>query len=484
MKILLVDDDASSLQSLETFLKEIDHQVKTATNGKEAMNMLYREAFHLVISDIRMPKMDGKELLDTIKSSPDLQHIDIVLITAYGDIKSAVEAMKAGASEYLIKPVDIDELSIIIDRIAELQALREESKLLKAQFNEKLSEATLDIKKELEDLKKAYAKELGISEIGVFSDKMKEVFSLAKKLHQNREIPVLIEGETGTGKEIIAKYIHYSNGSVTSPFIALNCAAITPGLFESELFGYEPGAFTGGNPKGQKGKLELAKGGTIFFDEIGELPPEFQAKLLRVIQEREFYRVGGIKKFTTDVRIICATNIDVEKFVVENKFRTDLYYRFSAGHIKIPPLRARRESIIPFAKMFLKKMKHEKKISTTKISTEAESMLTNHDWSGNIRELKNLLERLSFILDGDIIEPKHLEFLLKNKITPAQDKEKETNDMDIYDLPLPDGSFDFNKLTENIIKKALVKHRYNKTMTAKYLGLSRSTLYTYLNKLE
>lgn len=483
MKILLVDDDIDSRHSLSKFLVQLGHHVIECDNGQDALAMLKNEAVHLVLSDIRMPCIDGYELLKRIKKSRFLKGIIVVLFTGYGNVKSAVDALKNGAYDYLLKPVNLEELSAILERITEYLALKQENVQLTENFDQHVKEATEGIKKELDELRKAYAREVGTAEIGIFSGKLRQVFRMAKKLHANRDIPVLIEGETGTGKEVVARFIHYGEGNVTSPFVGLNCAAISPGLFESELFGYEAGAFTGGKPKGQKGKIELAEGGSIFLDEIAELAPDYQAKLLRVIQEREYYRVGGLRKYSADVRIICSTNQDIKRKIKDGSFREDLYYRLNVGYIKIPPLRERPEEIIPLARMFLLQFYKQKKTRFKKISADACKILEEYHWPGSVRELKSTMERIVFLWDDEEVIPAHLDFILRDK-PPCNQQNVSLQQFSIGDLPLPEKRFDLDKWILEIVSKALAKHQGNKTETAQFLGISRSILYTYLKRIN
>lgn len=321
----------------------------------------------------------------------------------------------------------------------------------------------------------------GLGNIGIYSEVMKEIFRKAGKLHADRSIPVLIEGETGTGKEVVARYIHYGDGSVTAPFIDLNCAAIAPSVFDSELFGYEAGAFTGGIPGGQKGKLDIAAGGTLFLDEIAEMPVSLQSKLLRVIQEKEFYRVGGLKKIKVDVRFICATNAEINKKIADGTFRKDLYYRLNIGQIYMPPLRERKEEIIPLAMMFLNEMAAKKGKLFRKISKEAVDLLLFHDWPGNIRELKNAVEWAMLMGDDYELKPAHLAILneARNDGVPKTSH----SSIDIHNFLLPPDRLPLNDYVNNVIRKALDMHQGNKTETAKYLGISRRSLYCRLKYL-
>lgn len=480
MRIMIVDDDRQSIDILTGFLSSIGHKVSYAYNGKDAYESLEKENPDLVIADIVMPKMNGRELLTKIRTSPKSKHIEVIMITAFGDVKSAVNCMKDGAYDYLIKPVNINELTLMIDRIDEVRKLRMKNETLSRKFEEKINEATTGLKKEIEDLRSAFTGNVGLKSIVKESYAMKEVYNLAEKLHNDRSIPVLIEGETGTGKEIMAKYIHYADGDTTTTFIAVNCAAIPSSLFETELFGHEAGSYTGANPKGQKGKFELAENGTIFFDEIGELTVENQAKLLRVIQEGEFYRVGGVNKIKTDVRIICATNVDIKIALKEGRFRRDLFFRFSTGYIKIPPLRERKEDIIPLANEFLKELRNDKRTDIQEIDKKTQKLLQNFYWAGNVRELKNVLEKASLLTHKPLLEVHDLDFIQSTPNKQSNNDRKYKS----FVPELPENNFDFEKWNLEIIHKALEKHKWNKSKTAKYLGITRPTLYSYIKKIE
>ncbi len=483
MKILLVEDNLDVRKSLKEFLSEIGHVVIEKGNGKEAIEFLHEEKVHLVLSDIQMPFMDGYELLKFIKDDGDLKDIQVVLYTGHGDLKRAVTAMKNGAYDYILKPIDINELVQIVDRVAEYLDLKNENLKLTREFQKQVKEATADLKNELQEVRKAFVQVVGTADIGIFSDSLKKVFETAGKLHQNPDIPVLIEGETGTGKELLAKYIHYGTGDIITPFIGVNCAAISSNLFESELFGYEAGAFTGGNPKGQKGKLELANDGTILLDEITEMPTEHQAKLLRVIQENEYYKVGGLKKLKTKARFICATNRDVKEQVRQGIFREDLYFRLNVGYIRIPPLRERKEEIVPLAQMFLKQLIDQKKTSLQAMSKNTEAKLTAYEWPGNVRELKNIIERIALFSDDKIMEPYHFESIIHGNPFMGNDvPRKISNDTDNWELP--ENGINLNKYILDIVNKALARNKNNKTKTANYLGISLRVLHTYLKKLN
>ncbi len=484
MNILLVDDDASIRKSLAEFLVQLGHRVISCGDGVEALDGMKHERIHMVLSDIQMPSMDGHALLRNIRENTSWNDTVVVLITGHGDIKSAIEAMRGGAYDYLLKPINIRELAIMTERIAEYLSLKEEHGRLSDNFEQEVRNATGDLMRELADLRKAFAREVGVGNIGLFSESIRDVFRTAGRLHKNPDIPVLIEGETGTGKEVLARYIHYFGGEATTPFVALNCAAIPPNLLESELFGYEAGAFTGGKTRGQKGKLELARGGTLFLDEITELPVEYQAKLLRVIQERKYYQVGGLREFNTDVRFVCATNRDVRNSVDLGLFRADLYYRLNMGALRIPPLRDRREEILPLAGMFISSLAGEKRTTMRSIGDPAADILEQYGWPGNVRQLKNTVERVALLSDDEVMLPEHLAFLHSNLAGEA-DRLPATGAVGFsaQSVSNDNGGFDLNACILDTVRKALEKNRWNKTKTAEYLKITRNELYTYLKHL-
>ena len=340
MKILVVDDDKDSCAAMCWFLRDQYHEVTECNDAGQALALAAAFDYPMVLTDINMPGMSGLELLQAISELPDSWRTDVVLYTGYGDMKSAIQALRAGAYDYLLKPVDAQELAHVIERVAEHQGLIRENRQLNRNLDVQVKAATQETEQELTRVRELLVKNT-VGTIGLFSDSMRGAVEMAHKYHTDRTLPILIQGETGCGKEIIARLVHFGSGELpagSGPFVDINCAAIAPHLFESELFGYEAGAFTGSLARGQKGKLDAAAGGTLFLDEIGEMPSELQAKLLRVIQEREYYRVGGLKKIKADVRIICATNMDLAKNIEKGVFRRDLYYRLKVGHILLQPL--------------------------------------------------------------------------------------------------------------------------------------------------
>lgn len=481
MNILLVDDDAVSRKSVAKFLQKVGHDIVECASGTEALSLCQIHDFPLILTDIRMPGMSGIELLQIIRSNHGSNQTEVVLFTGHGTVETAVEALRIGAFDYLQKPINIKELLVVIDKAAEHQALRRENDRLTKHFSAEVKAATAEVKKEVERLREIVSRAVGINDVGIFSETMQEVFQRAQHLHSDRSIPVMIYGETGTGKELIARLIHFGESVCPAPFIDINCAALTASLFESELFGYEGGSFTGGLAKGQRGKIDLAKGGTLFLDEIGEMPLEMQAKLLRVLQEKEYYRVGGLRKEKADVRIIGATNVDLADAVHKGKFRKDLYYRLNVAPISIAPLRQHPESIIPLANMFLKRFAGEKKKGFTTLSSDAASALQAHSWPGNVRELSNAIERAVFMNEGMELQATHL--ALPN--VAAESRETSGSNLLRPELPLqlPEAPFSLDDYIDKIIIATVNRFGGNKTAAAEYLGMSRRALAYRADKL-
>ncbi len=355
---------------------------------------------------------------------------------------------------------NIAQFQIVIER---------ERKELETVFQEKLSSKENEMKEHLKRLNEVYADIIGLDRVGFFSETIERIVLFTEKLHHDRSIPVLIEGETGTGKEIIARLIHFGKEKSNVPFVSINCSAISPSLFESELFGYEGGAFTGSNPKGSIGKLELAQGGTLFLDEIGDMPLEMQPKLLRVLQQKELYRIGGKKKIDLDVRVICATNQDLNTLIHEGKFRKDLFFRLNTAHIMIPSLQERREEIIPLARMFMQNFAKQKKKRFETISKEAEILLETKEWVGNIRELENTIEMAVMLNDDTELKQEHLvnDFYTKNKCLQTE-----------HNIIIPFNGDDLNleDIELEIIRKVLSRFGGNKSKAALCLGISTRTI--------
>jgi len=483
MKILLVDDEQHSRQAMLWFLKHQNHEVTECASGAEALEKFAVGNYDMVLSDIQMPNMSGIELATAIKQLPNSWQTDIVLFTGHADLNSAVTALRAGIYDYLEKPVNPEELASVIERVAEHQALLRENKTLIERFHDEVNAATEETRRELIHIKQIVAESI-FGSVGIFSECMKIIVQQAQQLHEDRSISVLIEGETGTGKEVIAKMIHYGSRFDplgTAPFVDINCAALAPTLFESELFGYEAGSFTGSMVKGAKGKFDLAHRGTLFLDEIGEIPSNLQGKLLRVLQEKEFYRVGGLKKIKTNIRVICATNVPLEQCVEQGTFRKDLYFRLKVAHIVIPPLRKRKEEILPIATMFLQDFSRRKKKHFVTIAPQTIMIMEEYDWPGNIRELQNIIEYATFAYNDKELKPEHIMGLLQQQRKQSPSLPPRSG---ILEIPFPLQGYPLKKYTEDIILKILAMHNNNQSATANYLGISRRALSYRLEEMR
>ncbi len=482
MRILLVDDEDLSRKAINNFLTNyLGFTVDQFSDPKSALECWNQQKHPIVISDIKMPGMTGIELLKAIKSNPESKYTDVVLITGHADLNSSIQALRSGAWDYLIKPIDVEELAAVIHKVQEHLSLLKENEEFKNEFEEKLNSSTMDVQLKLKKISSAYSEIVGIGKIGVFSDKMKHIKDLAMRFYLDRSIPVLITGDTGTGKEILARMIHYGDGTETSPFVTINCSSITSSLFESELFGYEGGSFTGSKKSGTIGKLEMAQGGSIFLDEIGDMPLDLQPKLLRVIQQKEMYRVGGIKKIELDVRFICATNRDIPTMIQEGTFRKDLFYRLNAGSLHIPSLKDRKEDIVPLAQMFLREFSETKKRRFKLISKSAMNVLESYEWPGNVRELQNTIERATVLYDDIELKPFHIDFLGES-LEDSIENEKVLNSNDIV-INLPENGITLEELEEYLIKKILKKFQGNKSKVAQYLNVSRNTIRRKLKEI-
>lgn len=482
MNILLVDDERDVRKSLANFLAKLGHTVTPAANGLEGLREFHNHTFDLVITDIRMPGMDGLELLRRLKQV-ERSSIDVIIITGHGDVDNAVKSLKFGAYDYLQKPIDVRELAITLERSAEYRALRNNYSRLQSEFNQRVESETRLYRGETARVREAYLKEVGLDDLRVYSQAMRDVVDLAEKYSVDRSLPVLIQGESGTGKELIARYIHYfgSNGRPT-PFVPINCGAVTPELFEGELFGHEAGAFTGAAPKGRIGKMEAANKGAVFLDEIGEMAPALQVKLLRVIEEKKFFRVGGVREIPLDVRVISATNKELRHEVEQGGFRLDLFYRLNAGSITIPPLRERETDILPLAVGFIKRACSRRGKEFDGFTPEAESFLTSYAWPGNVRQLKNAMERVALMDFWDKIDAGDLSFINRDEGMIGSPTER-TVVLGQSDFILPERRMDLEKLNREIIVRALEKHGGNQTRTAQYLGITRRALQGRLKKL-
>lgn len=478
MRILLVDDDTLVRSAIGNFIQTaLGHEVIECDSAEEGLLMYKKESFPIIITDIRMPVMSGLDLLREIKKSPQGKRTGVVLITGFSDLESAVFALREGAFDYLYKPVDVMQLAGVIARYCDRMRDGGAGDRDAARPSEKAEANRSHLNLNLEH--NVYAQVEGIGRIGIFSQSMKAAVVLALRFHDDRDIPVLIEGETGTGKEVIARLVHYGRSADDTPFVSLNCSTLPPTLFESELFGYEGGAYTGSRRRGSSGKLELSRGGSLFLDEISDIPLDMQPKLLRALEQKEIYRVGGTKKIKLDVRFVAATNRNLKQLVEGGKFRKDLFYRLNLGRIYLPPLRRQKEAIIPLAQMFLSMFAQQRQRRFRFIHKGAMEILENHSWPGNVRELRNTIERIVILHDDFELNPVHLDFLT------AQGSEAGTEQGSVIQpgqILLPPGKLDLRELESEIIQKALQQFNYNKTRAAQYLGISRHTLRTKLNR--
>ncbi len=480
MNLLVVDDDELSRSSVQEFLSDqMGYKVCAADNGMQALELFRSETFEVVISDLKMPVMGGIDLLREVKKLAP--QTDVIIMTGYADVETSVAALRLGATDYLLKPFEVEDLAQVIQRIEDFKRLQHENAELKDTLKTK-DEAEKESKAQMNALRSALRQVTHGPDIAFFSSSMHSIVSLCQKLHHERDVPVLIEGETGTGKEVIAKLIH--NGEKENeerPFIPLNCAAISPQLFESELFGYVEGAFTGARKNGAAGKLELAQGGTIFLDEIGELPLEFQPKLLRVLQEREIYRVGGDKPISLDVRFIFATNRNLKSMSEKKEFRSDLYYRMNLGSIEVPPLRERKEAIVPLAQLFLERFAAKRNRDFRFITGEARKILMQYKWPGNIRELQHTIERIVLLYNEEYLEQEHLAFLQEGHEDGIA--QRGGHMLEQGKIQLPDTHLSLREIENEILLKSLRKFDNNKTKAAEYLGLTRSAFRSRLDRI-
>lgn len=456
MRILIVDDGASQRRLLAGFLAEEGHEVAEAGDGPAALAYLKTEEPDLVLLDYKMPGMDGLAVLSAAREQrPDM---DVIMMTAYGTIDTAVAAMKSGATDYLTKPVDLDALTIQMQRIAERRRLLREN----ARMREALDERAVTT-----------------AHIVYESDAMAGLIRLAARVADS-DATVLIQGESGTGKELLARLIHARSPRKANPMVTINCTALAESLLESELFGHERGAFTGAERQ-RIGRFEEADGGSLFLDEIGELPPAIQVKLLRFIQEREFQRVGGNRSLRTDVRIISATNRDLRSEIATGRFREDLFYRLNVVTLEVPPLRDRREDILPLAVHFLNRFAGKKGWERPRPTPKARELMLKYDYPGNVRELENIVERAVVIGRGPWITERELPF--GNIDTEKRNGEHATaeNEADVS-LPLLKDALD--ALEQDLIVRALARTDGHQVRAAKLLGISERMLRYKIKKHE
>jgi two-component system response regulator AtoC len=443
--ILVVDDEAKMRRLLEIMLTQMDYAVLQAGNGLEALAVLEQQAVDLIITDLKMPKLDGIGLLKQLRELAN--NIPVIVVTAYGTVETAVDAMKYGASDYIVRPFELDTVEAAVQQALTLSKAQRENRYLG------------------QETKQSWQGFIGSSVA------MQHVYTLIKQVAATKT-GVLIQGETGTGKELVARAIHNISPRASAAFVSINCAAIPANILESELFGYSKGAFTGAL-KERIGKFELAHGGTLFLDEITEMDFNLQAKLLRVLQERTIERLGSNRTIAIDVRVIAATNSQPRLAISEQKLREDLFYRLNVFTIELPPLRERREDIIPLARYFLEKYATEFGYVFAGIEADCAACLMNYAWSGNVRELENVMERAIVLSAGKVIAIKHLSKEIVGEIQ-AQPV--------VHVVEISALNSQVEQFEKNIIEQALLKTGDNKAKAAQLLEISERSLWYKVKK--
>ena len=441
-RILVVDDEEIVREYLAGWLKKDGYTVATAVDGRTALERLRAEPWSVLLVDLKMPGMDGIQVLEEAKKiSPDAA---VVIMTAYATVDTAVAAMKVGAYDYLVKPFDPVELSLLMQKIVAQQLLVQEKMLLR----------------------KALKREYRFRDFISKNPSVQSVFELARVAARSHST-ILILGESGTGKELLARAIHAESPRSSGPFVPVSCAALTETLLEAELFGHERGAFTGAVSR-NKGKFELAHGGTLFLDEIGDISPKLQLDLLRVLEEMHFFRLGGTEPIKVDVRVIAATNRDLQRAVAEGNFREDLYYRLNVIPITLPPLRERREDIPVLVEHFLERLSIETGRKVEGVSRETMDLLMSHSWPGNVRELRNVLERGVVVTSGNILQATDL------GLTPSRVEERNGGD----------GGGSLEDIERRHIAEVLQRTGGNVSQAARILDVDRATLYSKIKKYQ
>lgn len=445
VNVLIVDDESLIRDFLKEILIRMECNTDEAVNGNEAISKMKDSEYDIIITDIRMPEISGMDVLKEAKNL--LPDSEVLMITAFGSIENAVEAMKMGAYDYITKESSLDHIELIIKKAIEHHILKNENRYLRSEISG------------------IY----GFDNIVGKSAKMQKIFDMLKTVSES-DATIFIQGPSGTGKELIAHAIHYNSQRKNNPFIKTNCAALPEGIMESELFGHERGAFTGAI-RTRKGRFEAANTGTLLLDEVSEMSPGLQAKLLRVLQEREFERVGDTKSIKVDVRIIATTNKDIKEEIKKGKFREDLYYRINVIPIHVPPLRERKKDIPLLVEHFINKYNKEHNRDIKGISSEAESLLMRLDWSGNVRELENRVERAIIVSNESVLQIKHFLF--------------EDDGFDsLSEFHSDDTQMTLRELEKQQILKTLKNNDFNRTKTAEILGISVRTLRNKLNEYK
>ncbi|ABM27192.1 sigma-54-dependent transcriptional regulator [Nitratidesulfovibrio vulgaris] len=447
--ILVIDDEKNYLLVLEALLTDAGYAVTALNDPETALAFLEESEVDVVITDMKMPRVTGREVLERVKKT--WPHIPVCIMTAFGSIEGAVDVMKYGAFDYITKPFSNDELLLSVQNAAELSRVHRQYRALRANLEERY----------------------GTHQIIGRSKAIREVLDMVDRAAPSRST-VLITGESGTGKELVARAIHFSSPRNSGPFVSVNCMALNPGVLESELFGHEKGSFTGAMAM-RRGRFEQADGGTLFLDEIGELTPELQVKLLRVLQERRFERVGGGDEIEVDIRVVAATNKDLQKEVENGTFREDLYYRLNVVHVALPPLRERREDIPLLVGHFVEKLARDNGMRPKTFTPEAHDYLTGYEWPGNIRQLQNVVERCLVLVASDTVGVDDL---------PPEIRDEESQLKSAVDL-LPvrlDLADTLEKIEAALIRRALVRAEFVQVKAAELLGISKSLLQYKLKK--
>ena len=451
--ILVVDDERLIRWSLEQHLLREGYSVQSVETGAEALQRVQADAPDLILLDVRLPDGDGVDFLERLRATdPECQ---VILMTAHGGVSSAVRAMKLGAQDYVGKPFDMEELTLTIRKVLDTRALRREV----ARFQEEAAQGSA-----LDDL------------IGV-SAAMAELKALLQRIAKSNATTVLLQGESGTGKDLVARIIHYASERARAPFLAVNCVALPEHLLESELFGHERGAFTDARAM-KKGLFEQAEGGTVYLDEIGDMRLDLQGKLLRLIEEKVFRRVGGVRDIRVDARIIAATNRELPKLTASGQFRTDLYYRLKVFPLNLPTLRERLEDVLPLARHFIRRFSREMRRDAPELHPDTEARLREYQWPGNVRELRNLLERALILAAGNVILPDHLppELGKSDKLAdPSADAAKAA-------VSLPSEGLRLEEVERDLVRQALEATEFNQVRAARMLGISRDALRTRMKK--
>jgi DNA-binding NtrC family response regulator len=445
-RVLVVDDEKPQREILQMILEAEGYEAATAGNGRQALERARGQAFDVVLTDLKMPDVSGIDLLTELMAVPPGPCV--ILMTAHGTIDSAVDAMRKGAFDYLTKPLEKDELLLVLGRAMERTALVRENRMLQEQLREKFRVENM------------------VGSHGAMHD----VFRIVHKVAASSST-VLIYGESGTGKELVARALHHQGDRRHKPFFAVNVAALPESILEAELFGYEKGAFTGAEAR-KVGLFEQASGSTLFLDEVGDLKRDLQVKLLRTLQEREILRVGGTERVRVDVRIVAATNQDLEREVREGRFREDLYYRLNVIPIVLPPLRERRTDIPLLVEHFVAKYGGDRRRG---VSPQALEALVAYDWPGNVRELESAIERALLLGEQDLIVPEDLPAAVQARVSAPRGA---------MDLDIPEGGIDLEALEQTLLLKALEKAGGNVSRAARLLGLSRRTLQYRMGKLQ